>query len=176
MKRSWRDVVGDLAGADAQLTESIADDSPSAATTTQDWATPEPYPIGGWPPSGWVVAELAIPGVALRIPGPTSEDAWHSLAHALGDFRLLQALDQAGWEIVDEVIDETTYVVARDPSGTLWAIGVASADGNRRGELNLDIGFDDRTFGRIAFVEPLDTRDAATLLAALGVDHGSDLA
>jgi hypothetical protein len=49
----------------------------------------------------------------------------------------------------------------------LWAIAVAGADGDRRGYIASDIGYDYRDFDRIAFVEPLDTQDLATLSAAL---------
>ena len=102
-----------------------------------------------------------------RLPGRDAQAAWCAVAHAVGDVRLVQSLEGAGWEIVEEVVDETTYVVARDPAGLLWAIGVASSDGDRRAYLERDIGFDDRTFGRVAFVEPLDTRSPESVSAAL---------
>lgn len=141
----------DLAGAHAHIGETVA----------REW-------------DDMVVAGLAIEGAAYRTPGQTSDQAWGRLAHALGDFRLVQSLEQAGWEVVEELIDETTYIVTRDPNGTLWAIGVASADGDRRGYLERNIGYDDRLFERIAFVEPVDTRDPATLLAALNAGDRRD--
>jgi hypothetical protein len=119
-----------------------------------------------------VVAELSGPNMGwYRIPGTDTAAAWRAVAHALGDLRLMQSLEGAGWGIVEEVIDETTYIVARDPDGTLWAIGVASADGDLRGYIERDIGYDDRDFDRIAFVEPLDTRSPDALLAALARYH-----
>jgi hypothetical protein len=146
MDRSWRDVVEELAGSDAEMGES---------STDPEWA-------------GMIVAELSAPNAGwYRIPGTDSDAAWGGVAHALGDLRLTQSLHGAGWDIVEEVIAETTYVVARDPGGTVWAIGVASSDGDRRGYIETDMGYDQRTFDRIAFVEPLETRDPETLLAAL---------
>lgn len=94
MDRSWRDVVAELAGADAEIGQGIA----------PEW-------------DGMVVAKLAIPGAAFRIPGTTADEAWRRLAHSLGDLRLVQSFEAAGWVIVEEVIDETTYVVARAPEG-----------------------------------------------------------
>lgn len=119
-----------------------------------------------WPDH--VVAQLSSSDAGwYRLPGRDAQAAWCAVAHAVGDVRLVQSLERAGWEIVEEVVDETTYVVARDPAGLLWAIGVASSDGDRRAYLERDIGFDDRTFGRVAFVEPLDTRSPESLAAAL---------
>jgi hypothetical protein len=115
-----------------------------------------------------VVAQLSGSAAGwYRIPGRDAEAAWRAVAHAVGDVRLVQSLEAAGWEIVEEVVDETTYVVARDPAGLLWAIGVASSEGDRRSYIERDIGYDDRNFDRVAFVEPLDTRSADSLIAAL---------
>lgn len=144
MNRSWREIAAELAGPDAEIGEGVS----------SEW-------------DGMVVAELTIPGARFRIPGSDSADAWGRLAASLGDMRLVQSLEGAGWEVIEEVIDETTYVVARDPAGMTWAIGVASTDGGRRGYLERDIGLDDRAFDRIVFVEPLDTRSPDALLAAL---------
>ena len=144
MSPPWHDAVAVLAGADGAMRLIDA---------------------AGWDAN--VVAEVVVPGGLFRSRGDDEEEAWRRVAHRLGDFRLVQALEAAGWTDIDEVIDETTYVVARDPGGTLWAIGVASADGDRRGYIEDDIGFDKRVFDRIAFVEPLETRDAAALLEAL---------
>jgi hypothetical protein len=144
--RSWRDVVAELAGPDAEMGESTSD---------PEWRD-------------MIVAELSGPNMGwYRIPGTDSAAAWRGVAHALGDTRLMQSLEGAGWDIVEEVIDETTYVVARDPDGTLWAIGVASTDGDRRRYIERDIGHDARVFDRVAFVEPLDTRSPDALIEAL---------
>lgn len=146
MNRSWREVVAELAGPDAEMRET---------STDPEW-------------DDMVVTELSAPNAGwYRIPGTDSDAAWGGVAHALGDLRLVQSLEAAGWVVVEEVIDETTYVVARDLNGTLWAIGVASTDGWRRGYIEDAIGNDNRVFDRIAFVEPLDTRDATTLVEAL---------
>ena len=107
-----------------------------------------------------------MPGAAFRIPGTDSEEAWRGLAHRLGDLRLFQALEQAGWAIVEEVIDQTTFVLARDPDGVVWAIGAASRGGDRRGYLERDIELDGRS-ERIAFVEPLDSRSVHALMSVL---------
>jgi len=144
LSQPWRRVVADLAGADGAL--SLID-------------------AAGWDAN--VVAEVVVPGGLFRSRGENEDEAWRGVAHRLGDFRLVQALEAAGWTDIDEVIDQTRYVVGRDPDGTLWAIGVAAADGDRRGYIEADIGYDDRTFDRIAFVEPIDTRDPESLLAAL---------
>lgn len=148
MNRSWREVVAELAGPDAEMSES---------TTDPEW-------------DDMVVAQLSSNAGWYRIPGQTADEAWARLAHELGDTRLIQALEAAGWTAVEEVIDETTYVVARAPDGTVWGIGVAASDSDRRGYLETDMRRDNRA-ERIAFVEPLDTRDAATLLAALEAAH-----
>jgi hypothetical protein len=119
-----------------------------------------------WP--DMVVAQLSGSDAGwYRIPGRDAQAAWRAVAHAVGDVRLMQSLEGAGWGIVEEVVDETTYVVARDPTGLLWAIGVASSDGDLRGYIERDIGYDGRTFGRVAFVEPQDTRSPESLTAAL---------
>jgi hypothetical protein len=146
LDRSWREVVAALAGSDAGMAES---------TTDPEWPDHVVAQLSG-SDAGW-----------YRLPGRDAQAAWCAVAHAVGDVRLVQSLEGAGWEIVEEVVDETTYVVARDPAGLLWAIGVASSDGDRRANLERDIGFDDRTFGRVAFVEPLDTRSPESVSAAL---------
>jgi hypothetical protein len=123
--------------------------------------------------AGWdanVVAEVVVPGGLFRSRGDDEDEAWRGVAHSLGDFRLVQALEAAGWTDIDEVIDETTFIVARDRDGTLWAIGVAADGGDRRGYIETDIEYDDRSFDRVAFIDPLDTRDSGALLAALEAD------
>lgn len=146
MDRSWRDVVVALAGSDAQMAE---------ITTDAEWPDEVVAQLSG-SDAGW-----------YRMPGQDAQAAWRAVAHAVGDVRLIQSLEGAGWEIVEEVVDETTFVVARDPAGLLWAIGVASSDGDRRGYIERDIGYDDRIFDRVAFVEPLDARSPDSLTAAL---------
>jgi len=144
--RSWRDVVAVLAGSDAEMAETTAD--------------PE------WP--DLVVAQLSGSDAGwYRMPGRDAQTAWRRVAHAVGDVRLMQSLETAGWEDLEEVIDETTFIVPRDPEGLMWAIGVASSDGDRRGYIELDISRDDRAFDRVAFVEPLETRGPESLIAAL---------
>lgn len=110
MSQPWHDVVAVLAGADGAM--SLMDGA--------DWEAN-------------VVAQVAVPGGLFRSRGDDEEEAWRGVAHSLGDFRLVQLLEAAGWSDIDEVIDQTTYVIARDRDGTLWAIGVATADGDRRG-------------------------------------------
>jgi hypothetical protein len=144
MPTRWRDVAEELAGPGAALSEYI------------DHNVDE-----------MVVASADMPDALLSGLGHTPDQAWRRLSHRLGDFRLVQALEAAGWTDIDEVIDETTYVVARDRGGALWAIGVAAVDGDRRGYIERDIGFDARAFNRVAFIEPLDTRDSGALFAAL---------
>lgn len=144
MTPSWHDVVATLAGPDGIM--ELIDNA--------DW-------------DANVVAEVDVPGGLFRGPGDDEERAWRTVAHSLADFRLVQALEAAGWTDIDEVIDQVTYVVARDRAGALWAIGVAARAGDRRRYIESDIGYDARTFDRVAFVEPLDTRDWASLNAAL---------
>ena len=85
---------------------------------------------------------------------------------------MVEALEAAGWQSVEEVIDETTYVVARDREGLLGAIGVASSDADLRPYIERDIEYDRRVFDRIAVVEPIATRDSITLLTALEAAAG----
>jgi hypothetical protein len=127
--------------------------------------------------TGNVVAEvelskllLVLPGTTFVAGGDTAEAAWTRIAHDLAAYRLTEAVKAAGWDPVEEVVDETTYVVARDLEGTLWAIGIASTGSDRRGYIERDMGFDERTFGRIVFIEPLDARDSVALFAALGAN------
>lgn len=91
------------------------------------------------------------------------------MAHGLGQIRLLDSLQAAHWAVIDEVVDETTYVAARDPDGMLWAIGVAEPDSSLRGYIERDMKFDDRwaEISRVAFAHPLDTMSADRLLPAL---------
>ena len=144
MTKPWRDVVATIAG-------------PDAAMSVTDGAI--------W--DAVVIAEVDVPGGLFRSPGNTEDDAWRGIAHRLGDFRVVQLLEAAGWTEIDEVIDQVTYVVARDPDRTLWAIGVASADSDRRGYIESDIKYDHRPIGKVAFIEPVDTRNSDTLFAAL---------
>ena len=109
----------------------------------------------------------SCPAACSGVAATTKSKPGAAVAHSLGDFRLVQALEAAGWTDIDEVIDQSTYVVARDRDGALWAIGVAAADGDRRGYIETDIGLDGRVFDRVAFIDPLDTRDSGALLAAL---------
>ena len=145
MSQPWHDVVAVLALADGAM--SLIDGA-------------------NWEAN--VVAQVVVPGGYFRSRGADEDEAWRGVAHSLGDFRLVQLLEAAGWSDIDEVIDQTTYVVACDRDGTLWAIGVAAAEGDRQGYIASEIGYDHRDFDRIAFVEPLHTQDLATLSAALG--------
>ncbi len=144
MVERWRDVVVAIAGPDATL----------SVTNGAIWAAS-------------VIAEVVVPGGLFRSRGDDEDAALRGIAHRLGDLRLVQALEAAGWSDIDEGIDQVTYVVGRDRDGALWAIGVATRDGDRRGYIETDIEYDDRTFDRVAFVEPIDTRDWASLDAAL---------
>lgn len=142
---TWRDVVAALAGTEGAMR--LVDGADFDAK---------------------YVAEVSVPGLLLRSRGDSEQEAWRDAAHRLGDFRLVQLLEAAGWTDIDEVIDQVTYVVARDRHGALWAIGVAANDGDRRGYIESDIEYHSRTFDRIAFVDPVDTRDWPSLEAALG--------
>lgn len=144
MRRSWRTVVEELAGPEAALEEGVSTEL------------------------GMHVAQVVVPGALQSGLGATTEGAWESVANALGDLRLVQSLEAAGWVVVDEVVDEATYILTRDPQGTVWAIGVASSQ-YRRGYLESDMERDDHA-ERLAFVDPADTRSAQTLLAALADD------
>jgi hypothetical protein len=141
---TWREVAATLAG-------------PDGALRTMDGAE--------WDAN--VIAEAMVPGGLFRSLGDHDEDAWRGVAHRLGERRLIQGLEAGGWTDIDEVIDQTTYVVARDPDGLLWAIGVAARDGDRREYIESDVEYDDRAFDRVAFIEPIDTRDSVSLKAAL---------
>lgn len=152
MARSWKDVAAELAGPGAALREH---------PPPPDW-------------SGNVVAEVEVPKPLPVLPGSTfqaagedREHAWRRIAHDLALHRLVEGLESAGWHSVEEVVDETTYVAARDPAGIWWAIGVASADGDLRGYIERDIAYDNRPIGRVVFIEPIDTLDSDTLFAAL---------
>jgi hypothetical protein len=162
MAESWKDVAAELAGPRATLRE---------RPSPPDWG-------------GKVVAEVELPKLLRLWPfatfqaaGADSESAWWRIAHDVAEYRLVETLKAAGWHSVEAVIDETTFVAARDPDGAWWAIGVAALDSDKRGYIERDIGLDDRSFDRIAFIEPLDTRDFGALLAALEANallDGSD--
>jgi hypothetical protein len=139
--RSWRDVVVELAGPGAVMSE-------------------EAVREGNWT----VLARLEVPGALFQMPAVDSDQAWARVALALADMRLVQSLEAAGWAIVEEVVDESTYVVARDHSGATWAVAVALVQGDRRAAF--DMRLEDRA-DHLAFVEPLETRDPETLMAAL---------
>lgn len=144
MPETWRDVVVALAGTEG-------------AVRLEDGAD--------W--DAKYIAEVVAPGLLLRNRGNSEQEAWRGVAHGLGDIRLVQLLEAAGWSDIDEVVDQVTYVAARDLDGALWAIGVAAGDGDRRRYIESDIEYDGRTFNRVAFVEPIDTRDWGSLKAAL---------
>lgn len=143
--QSWREVVARLAGPDSHL--KLID------------------------PTGWdanVVAEVDSTSGLFRGRGNDEDEAWLGVAHSLADYLLWQALEDApGWSEVDNVIDETTYTVARDPAGALWAIGAAASGAGRRAYIERDMATDGRAFDRTAFIEPIDTLDTASVLAAL---------
>jgi hypothetical protein len=113
-----------------------------------------------------VMACLEVPGALFQMPAVDSDQAWARVAFALADLRLVQSLGAAGWAIVEEVIDQSTYVVTRDPSGAKWAVAVASVEGDGRAYVEPDMRLDDRA-EHVAFVEPLETRDPESLMAAL---------
>jgi hypothetical protein len=149
---SWKDVAAELAGPRATLRE---------RPSPPDWG-------------GNVVAEVELPKLLRRWPtgtfqaaGVDSESAWMCIAHDVAEYRLIETLKAAGWHSVEQVIDQAAFVAARDADGAWWAIGVAALNGDRRGYIETEIGLDDRTFDRISFIEPLDTRDPGALLAAL---------
>lgn len=142
---TWRDVATELAGPEAVIREDVPDER------------------------GFMIAkELKVPGAVLRVTDSVRGDPWRWLAYQLAELRLTESLVRAGWMIVDEVIDETTYVVAQEPGGTLWAIGVAAADDDIRAYLERDMSFERRA-ERFAFVDPLDTRSPHDLMEALRV-------
>lgn len=120
---------------------------------------------------GTLAMELEVPGGLLRVTDNVRGDPWRWLAYGLAEQRLTESLVRAGWMVVDEVIDETSYVVAQEPGGTTWAIGVAAPDDDLWAYLERDMALEPRA-ERIAFVDPLDTRSPHDLMEALGAGDG----
>ena len=143
MPASWRDVVRRLAGPDAHLSE---------GTQTYSDGLVE------------IVAKLERPGAVFRIPGNDPDDAWCRVATELAHMLLGQSLMAAGWEVIEEVIDQSTYLVTRDPSGEVWAVAVGT--GHLRAYVEPDMRSDSRA-ERVAFVDILETRSPEALMAAL---------
>jgi hypothetical protein len=143
MPSQWRDTVTALAGPQGELSEGV----------DPEWG-------------GNVLAQLGVPGALFRIPGPTSEDAWRSVAHRLGQMRVLQGLEESDWTDVDEFIDEVSFVVARDPAGRVWGIAVASEHSDLAGYLDDWVATDGRPEW-VAYVEPIETRSWESLLSAI---------
>jgi hypothetical protein len=145
MTSRWRDTVTALAGPEGQLSEG-----------------PDPE----W--EGMVEARLEVPGALLRIPGPTSEDAWRTVALDLGHMRVFQALEESDWTNVDEFIDQASFAVARDPAGRVWGIGVGSEDSDLAGWLDDWAAIDGRPEW-VAYVEPIETRNWESLRSAIAL-------
>jgi hypothetical protein len=127
----WRGVVLDLAGPDVQLREGVAPDR-------------ENQPM----------IELTMEGAYFRAVGRAKADAYVTLACQVGTLRLAQHLETLGWTGVEEMIDQTTYVIGTDPSGVRWGIGVAPLSSDLRGYLVDDIA-SDGVAERMHVVEPL---------------------
>lgn len=143
MTSRWRDTVMALAGPQGELSE---------------WVGPE------W--GGNVLAQLGVPGALFRIPGPTSEDAWRTVALDLGHMRVIQALEDSDWSDVDEFIDEASFVVARDPAGRVWGIGVGFEESDLAGWLDDWVAIDGRPEW-VAYVGPIETRNWESLRSAI---------
>ncbi|MBA2557248.1 MAG: hypothetical protein H0V12_07905 [Chloroflexi bacterium] len=56
--------------------------------------------------------------------GASRSDALHAVGYVVARLRLVEALTAWGWEIVDEVIDEVEFLVARDESGAARIVAV----------------------------------------------------
>lgn len=147
MMLKWRELVLHLAGPAAQVRE------------TADSAT------------GKVVIQAVIQEAAFTIIQDDEEAAWGMLAYQLADLRLAQSLEAAGWTILDQVVDETTYVVAREPNGDVWAIGVSATGDGRRPYLERDMRLDTRP-ARLGFVDPWTARDQEAVVAELASQPG----
>lgn len=117
MSTSWREIVLTLADPDSELIEGVARDL-----------------------EGRNFAQMELPGAYFRIVRDSPDEAMRALAYALADLRLAQSLEAAGWTDINDVIDQCTYVVARDLEGTVWAIGAASQDDDRRAYIEPDMG------------------------------------
>jgi hypothetical protein len=74
-----------------------------------------------------------------------------------------------GWTEIDEMIDETTYVIGGDRSGLMWGIGIAAVGDDRRAYLEGDMRYDAKA-ERIAIVQPQDVLTPNALVTALGID------
>jgi len=147
-RQTWRDLAIELAEPQAIIRETVPNERGST-----------------------IAVECIVPGAVFKLPGEAGGDPWPRLAYDLAALRLVESLARAGWRIVDEVIDETTYVVAEEPGGTIWAIGVSAPNDDIRAYLETDMALEERA-DRFAFVDPIDTRSPYDLMAALGVDDG----
>jgi hypothetical protein len=115
---------------------------------------------------GMVLAQLEVPGALFRMPGPTSEDAWRTIAHSFGQMRVLQAMEDSDWTDVDEFIDQVSFVVARDPAGRVWGIEVVSEGSGLAGDLDRWVAVDERPEW-VAYVDPIETRSWESLQSAI---------
>jgi hypothetical protein len=145
MTSPWRDTVTALAGPQGRLSEG-------------------PNPEA----DGLVEVRLDMPGAVFRMPGATPEDAWRIVAHDLGLMRALQVLEDSDWTDVDEFIDQVSFVVARDPTGRVWGIVVASEDSGYAGDLDDFVAIDGRPEW-VAYVEPIETRNWESLRSAIAL-------
>ena len=130
-----------LGGEDARLTEGV-DDAPFVRLESKDAA------------------------ITIDMVRQTPAEAFESMAIAIAEMRLTQYLTSLGWMDIKEVIDETTYLLALDSEGVRWAIGVAPSGSELRSYLERDMRINGHAT-RMAFVEPLDTRNPAALQRAL---------
>lgn len=161
---------------------------PVPITPADIWQVSDPPAVSR--PWRAIIEQLAGPGAAIQVgelsgsvivDGPLGHvtvrgrDQAHALravAHIVAQARLTVSLQDAGWAIVDDVIDEVTYVVAQDPEGVRWAIGVAtSGDDSLEPYLESWMAME-RRVRRRAIVDLLETRDAAALMAALALVSG----
>lgn len=70
--------------------------------------------LGSTSRSSWTVRRACSPAMATARTTPGARRlTW------LADYTVWQSIEVAGWSELDIVIDETTYTVARDPSGML---------------------------------------------------------
>ena len=138
----WRDTVATLAGPRARLSEGV----------DQEWEG--------------IVARVKLPWAMLGASGIDPEDAWRNVALELGRMRAVQELENSDWTDVDEVVDQVSFVVARDPDGRVWGIVVVPVGNDPAGDTDRWVAVDERPEW-VAQVEPLETRDWESLRSAI---------